>query len=327
MIVDERISASALDLPKAESNGRLFKKQFSFHMFIWIGLAFVLIFNYIPMFGILMAFKEYKITSGIQGIFTSEWAGFKYFLEFYNDYNFPNLVRNTIAISLLKVIFSFPIPILLAIMLNEVRHLAFKRFVQTVSYLPHFISWVIVAGIAYAFFSTEVGAINNLLVEWNIIDKPIAILTDPDHFWSLVVASAIWKETGWWTVIFLAAITGIDPSLYEAAEMDGAGRLKRILHITIPGIKSAIVVVLILTVGNILGGGIVGSNFEQSFLLGNPINADKSGIIQTYAFQSGLAQGRYAFATAIDLVQSIISVCLIFLSNFIAKKTTGSGLF
>lgn len=327
MIADKRISASTLDLPTAESKGRLFRKQISFHMFIWIGLAFVLIFNYIPMFGILMAFKEYKITSGIQGIFTSEWAGFKYFLEFYNDYNFPNLVRNTIAISLLKVIFSFPIPILLAIMLNEVRHLAFKRFVQTVSYLPHFISWVIVAGIAYAFFSTQVGAINSLLVEWNIIDKPIAILTDPDHFWSLVVASAIWKETGWWTVIFLAAIAGIDPSLYEAAEMDGAGRLKRILHITIPGIKSAIVVVLILTVGNILGGGIVGSNFEQSFLLGNPINADKSGIIQTYAFQSGLAQGRYAFATAIDLVQSIISVCLIFLSNFIAKKTTGNGLF
>jgi putative aldouronate transport system permease protein len=312
---------------RPESVAAQFKKQLPFHVFVWLGLAFLFLFNYLPMFGILMAFKEYKITSGISGIFTSDWAGLTYFKEFFNDYNFSNLIRNTIAISVLKVVFSFPVPILLAIMLNEVRKMAFKRVVQTVSYLPHFISWVVVTGAAYAFFSTEVGVINELLLDWGWISKPLELLTNPDSFWGLAVGTAIWKEAGWWTIIFLAAIAGIDPSQYEAAEIDGAGRLQRIWHVTLPGLKSPITVVLILTIGSMLGGGLVGSNFEQSFLLGNALNSDKSAIIQTYAFESGLAKGRYAFATAIDLMQSIISLFLVLTSNAIAKRTSGNSLF
>ncbi len=312
---------------RTESLSAQFKKQLPFHVFVWLGLLFLFVFNYLPMFGILMAFKEYKITSGISGIFTSDWAGLTYFKEFYHDYNFSNLIRNTIAISLLKVIFSFPVPILLAIMLNEVRKMAFKRVVQTVSYLPHFISWVVVTGAAYAFFSTEVGVINELMLDWGWISKPLDLLTNPDSFWGLAVGTAIWKEAGWWTIIFLAAIAGIDPSQYEAAEIDGAGRLQRIWHVTLPGLKSPITVVLILTIGSMLGGGLVGSNFEQSFLLGNALNSDKSAIIQTYAFESGLAKGRYAFATAIDLMQSVISLFLVLTSNMIAKRTSGNGLF
>jgi putative aldouronate transport system permease protein len=317
----------ALPRIKDEPLWKRLKKQMAFQLFVLLGIAFMGVFAYTPMFGILMAFKDYKINSGIVGIFTSEWVGLRYFQEFVNDYNFPMLVRNTLVLSILKLVFSFPIPILFAIMLTEVRHAFFKRFVQTVSYLPHFISWVVIVGVAFAFFSTDTGLANQLLLQMGLIEEPLRILTDPDYFWGLAVSSAVWKEAGWWTIIFLAAISGIDPSLYEAAEMDGAGRLKRIWHITLPGIKGSIVVVLILSIGNILGGGLVGSNFEQAFLLGNPLNSDKSQIIQTYAFNMGLAQGRFAFATAIDLVQSIISITLILTSNYIAKKVSGSGLF
>ncbi|WP_339308086.1 ABC transporter permease subunit [Paenibacillus sp. FSL R5-0519] len=287
----------------------------------------MLVFSYIPMFGIIIAFKDYNIATGIEGMFTSPWAGLSHFKEMLDDYNFPSLVRNTLWLSILKVLFSYPIPILFAIMLSEVRNVVFKRFVQTVSYLPHFVSWVVVTGIAYAFFSSGYGIFNDLLLSLHVIKEPIQVLTDPDSFYTLAVSTAIWKEAGWWTIIFLAALAGIDPALYEAAEMDGAGRVKRILHITLPGLKGAAIVVLILTIGSILGGGLVGSNFEQSMLLGNALNIERSQIIQTYAFNVGLAQGRFSFATAIDLAQSVISLILIFSSNYIAKRVSGTGLF
>lgn len=287
----------------------------------------MLVFSYIPMFGIIIAFKDYNISTGIEGIFSSPWAGLSHFKELLDDYNFPSLVRNTLWLSILKVLFSYPIPILFAIMLSEVRNVVFKRFVQTVSYLPHFVSWVVVTGIAYAFFSSGYGIFNDLLLALHVIKEPIQVLTDPDSFYTLAVSTAIWKEAGWWTIIFLAALAGIDPALYEAAEIDGAGRMQRIFHITLPGLKGAAIVVLILTIGSILGGGLVGSNFEQSMLLGNALNVERSQIIQTYAFNVGLAQGRFSFATAIDLAQSVISLILIFSSNYIAKRVSGTGLF
>lgn len=304
-----------------------FKKQKVLHLFVGLGMIFLLIFSYTPMFGILMAFKDYRISDGIKGIFTSEWVGFKYFDEFVHDYQFGNIVRNTLVLSFLKVIFAFPAPILFAIMLNEVKNMGFKRFVQTISYLPHFISWVVVVGVSYAFLSADVGMVNRALMESGLIDKPLNILTSPNYFWGFAVGSAIWKEMGWWTIIFLAAITGINPSLYEAAEIDGAGRLARIRHITFPGMKGTIVVVLVLTIGSILGGGLVGSNFEQAYLFGNSINNPTSEIVQTYAFKVGLSDGRFSYAAAIDLIQSVISVILIFSSNYIAKRVSGSSLF
>ncbi|MBB6731022.1 sugar ABC transporter permease [Cohnella sp. CBP 2801] len=296
-------------------------------LFVWIGIAYLCVFHFLPLFGILMAFKDYSVTDGIRGIFTAPWVGFRYFEEFYHDYQFGSIVRNTLALSLLKLIFTFPMPILFALMLNEVKVRWFKRTVQTVSYLPHFISWVVVYGLVVVFMSGESGMINHILMSVGIIKEPIGFLTSPNNFWGLAVGSAIWKEMGWWTIIFLAALSGIDPAQYEAAQIDGAGRLSRIWHVTLPGIKGTIVVVLILALGSLLGGGLVGSNFEQAFLLGNPLNADKSEILQTYAFRMGLAQGRYSFATAIDLMQSVISIALILGSNFAAKKTTKTGLF
>lgn len=304
-----------------------FKRQKVLHLFVGLGMIFLLVFAYTPMFGIIMAFKNYSISTGIQGIFTSDWVGFKHFNEFFTDYRFAEIVKNTLALSLLKILFTFPAPIILAILLSEAKHLRFKKLVQTVSYLPHFISWVVVAGIAFSFLSTDIGLVNKVLMTTGIIDKPLDILTNPDSFWGLAVGTAVWKEAGWWTIIFLAAIAGIDPTLYEAAQIDGAGRLARIRHITFQGMKGTIVVVLILTIGSILGGGLVGSNFEQAFLFGNSINNSTSEIVQTYAFKVGLRDGRFSYAAAIDLIQSVISVILIFSSNYFARKTTGSSLF
>ena len=286
-----------------------FRKQGAIQAFVWAGMIYLIIFNLIPMFGIIMGFKDYNISSGVKGILTSEWVGFKYFKEFVTDYKFGRLVRNTVALSVLKIIFSFPLPIIFALMVNEIRNLGFKKLLQTCSYLPHFISWVIISNIAYQFFS-QTGIINTLLQALHITNGPVGFLTDPDKFWGLAVFLDVWKEMGWWTIIFLAAITGISNDYYEAAQIDGASRMQRILFITFPCIKSTIVVVLIMTMGNLFGGGLSGSNFEQSYLLGNSLNAATSDIIQTYVFDVGLSQGRYAYATAVGLIQSVISLIL-----------------
>ena len=304
-----------------------FIKQWDLQLFAWLGLLYLMLFSFIPMFGIIIAFKAYKLTSGISGIFTSDWVGLKYFIEFVTDYRFGELVRNTLVISSLKLVLAFPIPILLAIMIHECRNTVFKKFIQTATYLPNFISWVLVYGICTALFSENSGVINQLLIRMGLIEQGVPFLTNPNYFWGMSVFTSIWKSSGWWAIIFLAAISGIDNTLYEAAECDGAGRLKRIWYITLPGIKGAVITVLILSIGSFLGGGMVGSNFEQSFLLGNVVNNSTSEIIQTYAFKMGMAEGRFSYATAVDLIQSMISITLIVISNAVAKRVTGDGLF
>ena len=306
---------------------RRLKKQKWMQIFVLLGILFLLIFNYIPMIGILIAFKEYSIVDGLRGIFTSKFIGFANFNEFFTDYKFWNIVRNTLVFSSLKLLFAFPLPIAFAIMLNELPSQSFKRMTQTVSYLPHFISWIIISGIGFAFLSDRGGIVNNALIHFGFVDAPIPFLVSPEYFWGISVFLAVWKETGWWTIIFLAAISGIDPGLYEAAQIDGASRMKRIWHITLPAMKGSIIVVLVLAVGSFLGGGLGGSNFEQAYLMGNPLNNDTSEIIQTYAFKVGLAQGRFSYATAIDLIQSVISVFLLFGSNALAKKVSGTSLY
>ena len=312
---------------KMKKGFRKFYRQIELQVFALSGVLYLLIFAVVPMFGIIIAFKSYKITSGVEGIFTSDWVGLKYFKEFFTDYRFGELLRNTIAISTLKMIFAFPVPIILAILISECRNKVFKRVIQTASYLPNFVSWILVYGISGALLAQNSGVINQVLVDAGIISSGIPFLTDPDYFWGTTVVLSIWKSSGWWAIIFLAAISGIDSTLYEAASIDGAGRLKRIWHITLPGIKGSIVTVLILSIGSFLGGGMVGSNFEQSFLMGNTVNNAKSEIIQTYAFKMGMAQGRFSYATAVDLIQSMISIILIIISNMVAKKISGEGLF
>mgnify|MGYP000137420994 CR=1 FL=1 len=304
-----------------------FVRQLDLQLFAWMGIIYLIIFCFIPMLGIVIAFKDYSINSGFGGILTSDWVGLKYFREFVTDYRFGELVRNTLAISTLKMIFAFPVPILLAVMISEVHNQPFKRVVQTISYLPNFISWVLVYGICNVLLSEQSGVINQLLISAGFIEKGIPFMTDPGMFWGFSVVLAIWKNSGWWAIIFLSAISSIDPNLYEAAMCDGAGRLQRIWHITLPGIKGSVVTVLILSIGSFLGGGMVGSNFEQSFLMGNNMNNATSEIIQTYAFKMGMAEGRFSYATAVDLIQSLISITLILVSNKVVKKVSGESIF
>jgi putative aldouronate transport system permease protein len=299
-------------------------RQRYLQLFVLAGMVFLLVFSYVPMFGIIIAFKNYKISSGVLGMFTSEFVGLKHFKDFFGDYKFFELLRNTLALSVTKLVFSFPLPIFLAIVLNEVRNKKVKRVVQTISYLPYFISWVVVAGLCQILLSGN-GIVNDILV--SLGGEKVQFLSGKDYFLPISVITAVWKETGWWTIIFLTAVTSINPELYESASIDGATRLQNIYHITLSGIRPTITVVLILALGNLLGGGLSGSNFEQSYLLGNSANISTSQIIQTYVLQSGLSQGRYAYATAAGLFQSVISVLLVFTSNFAAKKIAGEGLF
>lgn len=311
---------------KKVSIWKLIWKQRQIQAFVWIGLLFLLIFNFIPMFGIVMAFENYSIADGVKGLFTSEWVGLKYFREFVNDYNFYSLIRNTLVLSLSKMVFTFPLPILLALILNEIRSGRVKKVVQTVSYLPYFISWVIVAGFCQLFLQSN-GIVNNMLMGIGAVEQPISFMTGKQYFLPIAIFTACWKDMGWWAILFLSAMASIDTSLYEAAEMDGCSRLKRIWHITLPGIKSTITVVLILSLGNLLGGGLGGSNFDQAWLMGNGGNSEVSEIIQTYVMKVGLSKGRYAYAAAIGLCQSVISVILVFTSNFFSKKVSGDSLF
>ncbi len=306
---------------------RVLVAQRYLQLFALAGVLYLLVFHYAPMFGIIIAFRKYRVTDGLMGFFTSEWVGLKYFKEFLSEHFFWLYLRNTLAMSFLKTFFTFPVPILFALMLNELSNMRFKKLVQTVSYLPHFISWVVVSGMLFVFFSTEGGVINDLMLALGLVDKPVPFLYGPEYFWALAVISDAWKEFGWWAIIFIAAIAGIDPAIYESAAIDGAGRLRRIWNITLPGIKGAISIVLILSIGNLLGGGISGSNFDQSFLLGNALNSDTSEIIATYVLKIGLGQAQYSYATAVGILQSLVSVTLLLGGNLAVKKISGTGIY
>ena len=292
------------------------------HLFVWTGLVFLLMFSLIPMLGIVISFNHYDIKTGFAGMFRGPWLGFENFLDFISNRKVGVLVRNTALLSALKLVFSFPLPILFAIMILEMRGSGYKRLVQTASYLPHFISWTIVAGILHAFFSVSTGMVNDLLVNLGLIAKPIPLLISEDHYYTLAVASEIWKEMGWSAIIYLAAMAGIDPSLYESAQIDGAGRIKRIWHITLPGIQGTVSVLLILAIGNLFS-----ANFDQAMLLGNNLNVGRSEIIEVFVYKTGLSQGRYSYATAAGLFQSVISFLLVIFANAFSRRLSGASLF
>lgn len=284
-----------------------------------LGLAWFLLFSYFPMWGALISFKRYDFTLGILG---SPWIGFDHFREFFQDADFLNILRNTIAISLLKLVFAFPAPIILAVLLNEVVHSGYKRFVQTVSSLPHFISWVVVSGLFYQLLSPSTGPIIPFLSRLGLTKPDLLILGEAKYFWAVAVVSDIWKEIGWIAVIYLAAITAIDPTLYEAATIDGAGRFRQMRSITLPSIASTIIVLLILTVANILQ-----ANFDQIWLLRNNSVVERAEIIDTYVFVQGIQLGRYDFAAAVGLFKSAINVMLLAGANTISRRMVGSSIY
>jgi putative aldouronate transport system permease protein len=306
---------------------RRFKAQAYLQAIALTGIGFIVVFYYLPMLGVFISFTDYGFSKGLAGIFASKWVGLKYFDEFFHDLYFARIIRNTFEISILKLVFSFPAPIIMAVVFNEVSSRTLKRVVQTVSYFPYFLSWVIVSGLIFTFLNAQDGFVNQALMAAGVIHSPIPFLTNVRYFYPMLVLSDIWKNCGWWTIIFMAAIAGIDQEMYEAALVDGASRLQRMWHITLPSMKRAIVVVLILSLGALLGGGLGGSNFEQSYLLGNATNLGVSDILQTYTLRMGLGQARWSYATAIGLLQSCISLILLLASNYGAKKATGAGIY
>ncbi|WP_242403761.1 ABC transporter permease [Paenibacillus pini] len=280
-------------------------------------LLLIFVFSYVPMYGLLIAFQDYNIFTGF---LDSPWVGFKHFSMFFHSPEFWTVINNTIIISLLKFCIGFPAPIILALMLNEVKNLFFKRIIQTVSYLPHFLSWVIVAGFAMSILSTDNGSLNILLQKLHLITEPIGFLGKAEYFWSIIVTSTVWKEIGFGSIVYLAAIAGVDPSLYEAAEMDGAGRIKKIFLITIPSILPVISIFMILAIGNLLSAG-----FEDILLLGtNPVLTQVSSVIDTYVYRVGINNQRFSYAAAVGLFKAVISVGLLTFANMFARRSGNS---
>jgi putative aldouronate transport system permease protein len=294
-------------------------RQWDLQLMVVPALIFVFIFSYLPMYGVLMAFQDYQLFGGF---LHSPWVGLKHFEAFFNSPDFWRVMRNTMVISLLKLCFGFPAPILLALMLNEVRSMMFKRVVQTVSYLPHFLSWVIVGGFVGSMLSTDNGSVNMMLMSLNLTSEPISFLSVPEYFWGILVGTGMWKEMGFAAIVYLAAIAGIDPHLYEAASIDGAGRFKQIQLITLPCIRPVIIIFMILAVGNILNAG-----FEDILILAtNPILRDVSDVIDTYVYRMGILNNRFSYAAAAGLFKAVVSVTLLALANKAARKM-GSSLW
>ncbi|MFD5017285.1 ABC transporter permease [Paenibacillus sp. NPDC058367] len=295
-----------------------FIQQKYLYMMAFPFVLWAFVFNYLPLWGWTMAFQKYKPG---KSFFDQKWVGLQYFRELFQDDQFFNALRNTLAMSIMGLLAGFIIPIIFAILLNELRLQFLKRFVQTVSYLPHFVSWVVAAGIITKMLSTDNGAVNDLLLSLHLISEPIQFMAKGHLFWGIVTASDVWKETGWNTIIYLAAISGIGPELYEAARVDGASRLQQVRNITLPGIQTTIIILLIISIGHLISIG-----FEKQFLLGNNLVRDYSQTLDLYALNYGLGMGRFSFGTAINIFNSVVSVILLFVANGIFKKITKESI-
>lgn len=286
-------------------------------------ILFLLIFSYGPMWGVLMAFQDYNLFKGFSA---SEWVGFKHFEMFFTSPEFWRIMRNTFVISFLKLLIGFPAPIILALMLNEIGNIAFKRVVQTITYIPHFISWVVVSGLVFSMLAVDNGPVNDILLKFNLIKEPISWLSVPEYFWSILVGTNVWKEIGFGSIVYLAAIIGIDPALYEASAIDGASRVKQIFTITLPSIAPVIMIFLILGVGNTLNAG-----FEDIMMLtrnlNNGIVMPVAEVIDTYVYNMGIMNQRYSYATAAGLFKSLLSVTLLVLANSLARRFNQESLW
>ncbi|WP_407083173.1 ABC transporter permease [Paenibacillus aurantius] len=272
--------------------------------------AFFIIFKYAPMAGLVIAFKNYTFYDGIWG---SEWVGLHNFEQLFSNPQTLSIIRNTVLLSCLNIVFGFPFPILLAILLNEVRRQWFKRLVQTLVYLPHFLSWVIVGGMVVTIFSQETGIVNHLVKAW--LGEPYPFLYKDGSWIAIFVGSGIWKGAGWGAIVYLAALTTIDPHLYEAASLDGASKWRQIWHVTLPGISSTIVVMFILTLGHVMEVG-----FDHVFMLQNSVVSGISEVISTYIYRVGLQGAQFSLTTAMGLFESLIGLVLVLTANRIARR-------
>ena len=275
-------------------------------------IIYIILFSYVPLWGWTMAFQQFRPA---RSFLNQQWVGLRWFFFLFKDQAFLKVIRNSVCMSLINTTLGFITAICFALLLNELRKILFKRFIQTISYLPHFLSWVIVTGLVANMLSTDNGAVNEALKTFGFIKEPVLWLAYPKYFWGIIGATYVWKEVGWNTIIYLAAMVGIDPALYEAANIDGSNRYQKMWHITLPGIKPTIIILLIMAIGRIMDAG-----FEMQYLLRNGLIQDVSDTIDIYVLEFGFRNNNFSLATAAGMFKNVVNVSLIFIANWIAKK-------
>ena len=305
---------------KSSARLRQMKNDWPVYLMVTPGMLYYLIFCYIPLFGIIIAFKEYYPFTGIPGIFSSEWVGFDHFIRYFQSLSFWPTLRNTLVMSLLKLVFYFPLPIILAIAINEVRFIRYKKAVQTISYLPFFLSTVVVVGVLNSLISSDGGLINQLIQFFG--GEPIMFFGEPNYYWPIITLSYIWQTVGWGSIVYIAAIAGIDQELYEAAAIDGAGKLRMIGSITLPGLAPLISIMLVMFMG-----GLLQSNFEFIILTYSPVTYSVADTIDTFVYREGMINYNYSFSTAVNLFKSIFSAAFLLFTNYASKKMGQSGIW
>ncbi|CAL4860996.1 ABC transporter permease subunit [Microbacterium sp. MM2322] len=320
-VLDRSVAATeALVVPprKRRKGVRVHFSQFKWlYLLLLPGIIYFALFRYGPMYGAIIAFKDYV---PFLGIADSQWVGFDHFEAFFASPDFPRLLANTLILALLSLLIAFPLTIIVAILLNELRVTLVKRSVQTLIYIPHFLSWTVVASLTYLLFALDVGPLFQLIN--NVFGTNVDFLTDPAWFRPIIVLQDIWKNTGWGTIIFLAALASVDQEQYEAAIIDGAGRFQRVWHITLPSIMPTVVVMLVLQMGQVLNTG-----FEQIYLMTNSLNRQVADVFDTYVYFMGITQGSYSYSTAVGLFKALVGVVLIFGANWIARRFNQTGIF
>ncbi|MBU8868710.1 ABC transporter permease [Paenarthrobacter aromaticivorans] len=320
-VVEAKAPERAASTPPAPARRRSFAVHFAHYKWLYLlllpGVAYFAVFRYGPMYGVSIAFKDYVPFLGVNG---SPWVGLTNFTDFFANPDFPRLLGNTLILAFLNLGIAFPLTIVLALLLNEVRLSVLKRTVQTLVYIPHFLSWTIVASLSFLLFALDIGPLFQFVN--GLFGTNVDILSDPNWFRPLIVLQEIWKNTGWGTIIFLAALATVDQDQYEAAIIDGAGRFRRVWHITLPGIRSTIIVMLILAIGQMLNTG-----FEQIYLMTNALNRSVADVFDTYVYFVGITQGAYSYSTAVGLFKSLVGIVLIFGTNWLSKRFNQSGLF
>lgn len=315
--LDMRMEPGLQSKKKTSSMLNQLKRNKLLYLMIFPGLIYFIVFKYLPMGGLVIAFQDYQSFLGITG---SPWVGFKHFARLFTEPTFFMLLKNTLILFAMNLIFFFPLPIILALMLNEVRVKWFKNAVQTIIYIPHFMSWVIIVSISYVFLNVDGGVLNELLAAMGF--QKISFLTSPEWLRTVYIGQIIWKELGWSTIIYLAAITVVDTQLYEAAEMDGAGRLRKTWHVTLPAIRPVIITLLILKIGSTLDLG-----FEHMYLLLNSLNREVAEIFDTFIYTAGLKNGQLSFSTTVGLFKGLVGLLLVMASNRLAKKFGEDGVY
>ncbi|SHI02541.1 ABC transporter permease [Clostridium grantii] len=292
------------------------RKNRSLYLIMLPVLIYYILFRYLPMYGATIAFKDFSPAKGIMG---SDWVGFKHFIRFFSSHYFLRVLKNTFTLSFMQILYGFPVPIIFAILVNELRNKTYKRAVQTATYLPHFISMVVICGIITQFSSTN-GIFNDFLALFGA--KPESLLQKPELFRGIYILSEIWQKAGWESIIYLAALTGIDSSLYEAAGIDGANRFKKIMHITLPGLLPTIVIMLILRIGQVMEIG-----FEKIILLYNPATYEVADVISSYVYRVGLTDLNWSYSAAVGIFNSVVNLTFLIAANKLSKKYAGSGLW